>query len=251
MELWNYDFPMTTKCGFRSLYQTDLENRNRHLGNAEYPRGFAGGIALKLHRFFPHFEHRIRFSTSANFASHPHCRPSVCGSAVRSWPQTEHLSIKVYCPNSSLSLLIRNSRAIGVNCYDSMARRPSSAQPGETLYKLFATLRGLVKPSARDTRRPASDVRHRIPEGDADYPAIDRRALSLRSFDNADPAAKIAPNREIPPGSLEYHARSIQTKVADAPGGNTTVHSPEAACSTFPTPQTGTGYRPLRQSNDE
>jgi hypothetical protein len=69
---------------------------DRYLGSAEYPRGFAGGIALKLHCFFPHFEHRILFSTSANFASHPHNRPSVCGSAVRSWPQAEHVKTKVY-----------------------------------------------------------------------------------------------------------------------------------------------------------
>jgi hypothetical protein len=52
--------------------------------NAEYPRGFVGGNALKLHFFFPHFEHRIRFATSSSRASHPHNRPKVCGSAVRS-----------------------------------------------------------------------------------------------------------------------------------------------------------------------
>jgi hypothetical protein len=70
--------------------------RNPYLGNAEYPRGFAGGIALKLHCFFPHFEHRIRFSTSTRRACQPHNRPSVCGSAVRSWPQAEHVKTKVY-----------------------------------------------------------------------------------------------------------------------------------------------------------
>ena len=84
----------------------------RYFPSAEYPRGFAGGITLKLHCFFPHFEHCIRFSTSTRRASHPHNRPSVCGSAVRSWPQAEHVKTKVYCPNSSLNLLIRNSRAI-------------------------------------------------------------------------------------------------------------------------------------------
>jgi hypothetical protein len=55
-----------------------------YLGNAVYPRGFVGGNALKLHFFLPHFEHRSRFATSSSRASHPHNRPSVCGSAVRS-----------------------------------------------------------------------------------------------------------------------------------------------------------------------
>ena len=64
--------------------------------NGEYPRGFVGGKALKLHFFFPHFVHRIRFATSSSRASQPHNRLKVCGSAVRSWPQAEHLKIKVY-----------------------------------------------------------------------------------------------------------------------------------------------------------
>jgi len=55
-----------------------------YLGNAEYPRGFVGGNALKLHFFFPHCEHRIRFATSSSRASQPHERPHVCGSAVLS-----------------------------------------------------------------------------------------------------------------------------------------------------------------------
>src|ERR1700722_3030477 len=86
--------------------------------NAEYPRGFVGGKALKLHFFFPHFEHRIRFSTSTRRASQPHNRASVCGSAVRSWLHAEHVKTKVYSPNSSLILSIRNSRAIGAYCYE-------------------------------------------------------------------------------------------------------------------------------------
>lgn len=80
MELWNYD-SMTTKWGLWSIAD---RSEKPYLGNAEYPRGFVGGKTLKLHFFFPHFEHRIRFSTSANFASQPHSRPNVCGSAVRS-----------------------------------------------------------------------------------------------------------------------------------------------------------------------
>jgi hypothetical protein len=118
-----------------------------YLGNAEYPRGFVGGIARSEHFFSPHFEHRIRFSTSANFASQPQSLPNVCGSAVRSCPQAEHLSIKVYCPNSSLNLLIRKSRAIGANCYERRPARPSSTRPQETLYKLFATPAGWSNPA--------------------------------------------------------------------------------------------------------
>jgi hypothetical protein len=38
--------------------------------NAEYPRGIFGGNALRLHRFVPHFEQRIRFATSSSRASH-------------------------------------------------------------------------------------------------------------------------------------------------------------------------------------
>ena len=59
-------------------------NRRCYFPNAEYPRGFVGGNALKLHFFFPHFEHRIRFAKSSSRASHPHNRPKVCGSVVRS-----------------------------------------------------------------------------------------------------------------------------------------------------------------------
>jgi hypothetical protein len=55
-----------------------------YFGNAEYPRGFVGGIARSEHFFSPHFEHRILFSTSVNFASQPQSLPNVCGSAVRS-----------------------------------------------------------------------------------------------------------------------------------------------------------------------
>jgi hypothetical protein len=55
-----------------------------HLGNAEYPRGFFGGNALKPQPFLPHFEHRNRLATSSSLASQPHSRPSVCGSAIRS-----------------------------------------------------------------------------------------------------------------------------------------------------------------------
>jgi hypothetical protein len=70
--------------------------RVAHLGNDVYPRGFRGGNALNVHCFFPHFEHRIRFATSSSRASQPHNRPSVCGSAVRSWPHSAHWSTKVY-----------------------------------------------------------------------------------------------------------------------------------------------------------
>jgi hypothetical protein len=55
-----------------------------YLGNAEYPRGFVGGNALKMHFFLPHFEQRNLFATSSSRAFQPHRRPSVCGSAVRS-----------------------------------------------------------------------------------------------------------------------------------------------------------------------
>src|SRR5450631_2148147 len=141
---------------------------------------------------------------------------------------------------------------------------PSSARPDGTLYRRLrrTSYKQPIHPctptescrsvknssSARGTLRSASDVRHRIPADDAGYPAIDRRGLSLRSFDSADPAAKIAPNQEIPLGSLECPAQSIQTKVADALRGNTTAPSREAACSTSPMRQTAIGYRPLRQS---
>jgi hypothetical protein len=81
MELWIYDFSMATKLGFWSIPD---RSGKPYLGNPEYPRGFVGGIARSEHFFFPHFEQRILFSTSANFTSHPHNRPSVCGSAVRS-----------------------------------------------------------------------------------------------------------------------------------------------------------------------
>jgi hypothetical protein len=80
--------------------------------NAEYPRGFVGGNALKLHFFFPHFEHRILLATSSSRASQPQSLPNVCDSAVRSCLHAEHLSTNVYWPNSSLSLFIRNSRAM-------------------------------------------------------------------------------------------------------------------------------------------
>jgi hypothetical protein len=36
----------------------------------------------------------------------------VCGSASRSWPHDAHLRTNVYLPNSSLSLLMWNSRGI-------------------------------------------------------------------------------------------------------------------------------------------
>ena len=58
--------------------------RHVYFGNAEYPRGFVGGIARSEHFFSPHFEQRILFSTSVNFASHPQSLPNVRGSAVRS-----------------------------------------------------------------------------------------------------------------------------------------------------------------------
>jgi hypothetical protein len=78
-------------------YRTSVSTADRfYFPSAEYPRGFVGGNALKLHFFFPHFEHRIRFSTFSSRASQPHNRPSICGSAVRSWPQAEHLRTKVY-----------------------------------------------------------------------------------------------------------------------------------------------------------
>ncbi len=63
---------------------SDLDPESRGYRSAEYPRGFVGGTTHSEHCFFPQVEHRILFSTSANFASHPHNRPSVCGSAVRS-----------------------------------------------------------------------------------------------------------------------------------------------------------------------
>jgi hypothetical protein len=124
MELWNYDFSMTTKWGI--LEHISDRSGKPYLGNAEYPRGLVGGIARSEHFFSPHFEHRIRFSTSTRRASQPHNRPSVCGSAVRSWPHAEHVKTKVYWPNSSLNLSIRNSRAIGADCYEMRPARPSS-----------------------------------------------------------------------------------------------------------------------------
>jgi hypothetical protein len=96
----------------RQPHLADSRADRLYFPNAEYPRGFAGGIALKLHCFFPHLEHRILFSTSVNFASQPQSLPNVCGSAVRSCPHAEHLSTNVYWPNSSLSLFTRNSRAM-------------------------------------------------------------------------------------------------------------------------------------------
>jgi hypothetical protein len=80
--------------------------------NAECPRGFVGGIARSEQFFSPHFEHRILLATSTSLASQPQILPNVCGSAIRSWPQAEHVKTKVYCPNSSLNLLIRISRAM-------------------------------------------------------------------------------------------------------------------------------------------
>jgi hypothetical protein len=70
--------PAATKSAASAHSATD----RIYFGNAEYPRGFAGGIALKLHCFFPHFEHRIRFATSSSRASHPHNRPKVCDSCT-------------------------------------------------------------------------------------------------------------------------------------------------------------------------
>src|SRR5882724_4204444 len=70
--------------------------KTRYFPNAVYPRGFVGGNARSVHFFTPHFEHRIRFATSSSRASQPHSRPSVRGSAVRSWPHPAHLSTKVY-----------------------------------------------------------------------------------------------------------------------------------------------------------
>jgi hypothetical protein len=75
-----------------------------HFGNDVYPRGFFGGNARSLHRFLPHFEQRMRFAMSSRRASQPHSRPSMSGSALRSWPHSEHVKTKVYWPNSSLSL---------------------------------------------------------------------------------------------------------------------------------------------------
>jgi hypothetical protein len=75
-----------------------------YFGNDVYPRGFVGGNARNVHCFLPHFEHLSLLATSDNFASQPHSRPSVCGSAVRSWPHAEHINTKVYWPNSSLNL---------------------------------------------------------------------------------------------------------------------------------------------------
>jgi hypothetical protein len=123
-----------------------------YLGNPEYPRGFVGGKALKLHFFFPHFEQRIRFATSSSRASHPHNRPKVCGSAVRSWPHSAHLSTNVYWPNSSLNLLIWNSRAIGADCYDRTWSRPSSTRPDGTLYRQFVMARRIAVPDELSAR---------------------------------------------------------------------------------------------------
>jgi hypothetical protein len=69
-----------------------------------------GGTALSVHCFLPHFEHRIRLATSSSRESQPQSRPRVCGWAVRSCPQDEHLATRVYWPNSSLSFWIWNSR---------------------------------------------------------------------------------------------------------------------------------------------
>jgi hypothetical protein len=65
---------------------------------------------MSVHCFLPHFEHRIRVATSSSRESQPQSRPRVCGWAVRSCPQDEHLATRVYCPNSSLSLWMWNSR---------------------------------------------------------------------------------------------------------------------------------------------
>ena len=72
------------------------ERRLPHLGNGVYPRGFRGGRARKLHFFSSHFEHRMRFATSSNRASHPQSRPSVRGSAILSCPHAPHLMTNVY-----------------------------------------------------------------------------------------------------------------------------------------------------------
>ena len=88
------------------------QNRLRRLwfGKDVYPRGLRGGTALSVHCFLPHFEHRIRLATSSRRESQPQSRPRVCGWAVRSCPQDEHWATSVYCPNSSLSFWMWNSR---------------------------------------------------------------------------------------------------------------------------------------------
>jgi len=94
--------------------QNSRRGQNRHrrlyLGKDVYPRGLRGGTALSVHCFLPHFEHRIRLATSSSRESQPQSRPRVCGSVVRSWPQAEHFSTRVYWPNSSLNLWTWNSR---------------------------------------------------------------------------------------------------------------------------------------------
>src|SRR5882757_4507016 len=91
------------------------------------------------------------------------------------------------------------------------------------------------QPNARNTQKPASDARRRIPENDADCPAVDHPGLSPRSFDTAAPWARIAPDQEIRLGSLQRSARSIRTKAADARPENTTTPGPGVAGSEPPT----------------
>jgi hypothetical protein len=80
--------------------------RKIYFGSDVYPRGFFGGNARKLQRFLPHFEQRMRFATSSSRASQPQRRPSMSGSALRSWPHSAHLNTNEYWPNSSLNFSI-------------------------------------------------------------------------------------------------------------------------------------------------
>jgi hypothetical protein len=43
------------------------------------PRGFCNGTARIWQRFLPHLEHRSRFSTVRNGASHPHKWANILG----------------------------------------------------------------------------------------------------------------------------------------------------------------------------
>jgi hypothetical protein len=109
---WAACHPNPSRAHDKPLPRSAADHAQSYFPNAEYPRGFVGGKALKLHFFSPHFEHRILLATSSSRASQPQSLPSVCGSAVRSCPHAEHLRTNVYWPNSSLSLFTWNSRVM-------------------------------------------------------------------------------------------------------------------------------------------
>jgi hypothetical protein len=54
------------------------------------PRGFCSGTARIWQCFFPHLEHRRRFSTIWSVASHPHKWANRFGQVCRSCAHEEH-----------------------------------------------------------------------------------------------------------------------------------------------------------------